>query len=260
MTDIALNPAMAWDRLEPPQRAGDVAQRRPLVVRPVQRRRVDELLVVDDDLPQAAGATLVWLEREPDGAWTAWAAQLRDAEATPWIVVAQTVRLVRPDPSLLRLLGPDAAAVAVEGEPRPVEPMPRQLACICREKSAESAHRAAESGWITLDAVKRRTGAVFGECQARRCEARIAAGLDLGDRRHAGPDHAPATARAGAGLRAGRLRRRLRPASSADGPCPERAASAQPQAPIASSDSPMMAIAWSTSSCVVTRGGMMRST
>ncbi len=178
MTDVALNPAMAWDRLEPPQRAGDVAQRRPLVVHELQRRHVDELLVVDDDLPQADGATLVWLERDGAG-WVAWAAQLRHTEAIPWIVAARTVRLVRPDPSLLRLLGQDSGAVMVEGDPRAVEPMPRQLSCICRETSAESAYRAAESGWTTVDAVKRRTGAVFGECQGRRCEALIAGWLDL---------------------------------------------------------------------------------
>ncbi len=178
MIGWGLNPAMAWDRLEPPQRAGDVARRTPLVVRPLRRRSVDELLVVDDDLPQADGATLFWLAR--DGArWVAWAALLRDAEAIPWIVSAPAVRLVRPDPALLRLLGADAAGVGVEGDPRPVEPMPRQLSCICRETSAESVYRAAEAGWTSVDAVKRRAGAVFGECQGRRCESRIAGWLDL---------------------------------------------------------------------------------
>ncbi len=178
MTSRPLNPAMAWDRLEPPQRAGDVAQRRPLAVRALERLRVDELLVVDDDLPQADGATLLWLERE-DAGWVAWAARLRDTDATPWLIAARSVRLVRPDPSVLRLLGTDAAAVVIEGDPRTVEPMPRQLSCICREKGAESAYRAADAGWISVDAVKRRTGAVFGECQGRRCEARIAGWLDL---------------------------------------------------------------------------------
>jgi Sarcosine oxidase A3 domain len=172
------NPAMAWDRLEPPSRAGDVARRRPLTVLPLQRRMVDELRVVDDDLPQADGATLLWLERDGDG-WVAWAALLRDTEATPWVIAARSVRLVRPDPSLLRWLGTDAAALGSEGNPRPVEPMPRHLSCICREKSAESAYRAAEAGWATVDAVKRRTGAVFGECQGRRCESLIAGWLDL---------------------------------------------------------------------------------
>lgn len=179
MSGTALNPAMAWDRLEPPQRAGDVAQRRPLTVLPLRRARVDELLVVDDDLPQADHATLLWLERETHGAWTGWAATLDGERATPWVVTASNLRLVRPDPALLRLIGTDADGVLTEGSPRPLEPMPRQLACICREKTAESAYRAADAGWVTVDGVKRRTGALFGECQGRRCEALVAGWLDL---------------------------------------------------------------------------------
>jgi len=179
MTDEGLDPRMAWDRLEPPQRAGDVAQRRPLTVLPLQRVVVDELIVVDDDLPQAGGATLVWLEHEPHGAWTAWAARIDGERATPWTVSAPRLRLVHPDPALLRLLGPNAALAVVEGAARPLEPMPRQLACICREKSAESVYRAAEAGWISVEALKRRTGVLFGECQGRRCEALVAGWLDL---------------------------------------------------------------------------------
>jgi Sarcosine oxidase A3 domain len=179
MTRPALNPVMAWDRLEPPQRAGDVAQRRPLTVLPLERLAVDVLLVVDDELPQAHGATLVWLERETDGAWIAWASVLDGERATPWILSASRLHLVRPDPSLLRLIGFHASGVVVEGAPRPLEPMPRQLSCICREKTAESAYRSAEAGWVTVDAVKRRTGALFGECQGRRCEALVARWLDL---------------------------------------------------------------------------------
>lgn len=181
MTDGARNPAMAWDRLEPPQRAGDVAQRSPLAVHPLRQLAVDDLLVVDDDLPQADGATLVWLQRRGDG-WEAWAALLDGAQATPWLVSARRVHLVDPDPALLRLLGAEAAALRVDGDPRPVEPMPRHLACICREKTLESVYRAAESGWETVEQVKRRTGVVFGECQGRRCEALIAARLDLDPR------------------------------------------------------------------------------
>ncbi len=179
MTEPILNPAMAWDRLEPPQRAGDVAQRRPLIVLPLRRLALDELLVVDDDLPQAGGSTVIWLERETDGAWTAWAAIVDGERATPWLVTASRLRLVRPDPSLLRLIDAEAAGIRVEGPPRPLEPMPRQLSCICREKSAESAYRAAQAGWVSVDAVKRRTGALFGECQGRRCEALVAGWLDL---------------------------------------------------------------------------------
>jgi hypothetical protein len=94
-------------------------------------------------------------------------------------VTASHLHLVRPDPSLLRLIGADTAGVALEGAPRALEPMPRQLSCICREKSAESAYRSAEAGWVTVDAVKRRTGALFGECQGRRCETLVAGWLDL---------------------------------------------------------------------------------
>ncbi len=178
MNEPGLNPAMAWDRLEPPQRAGDVAQRRGLTVEPLRRLEVDELLVVDDDLPQVHGATVVWLEREPDGGWIAWAAVLDGERASPWVVAASRLRLVRPDPALLALIGP-AAEVAVEGSARALEPMPRQLACICREKSAETVYRAAEAGWTSVEAVKRRTGVLFGECQGRRCAALVAGWLDL---------------------------------------------------------------------------------
>lgn len=180
--DPALDPRMAWDRLEPPQRGGDVARRRPLTVLPLRRATVEELLVLDDALPQAGGATLVWLE-QTDAGWSAWGATLDDDRATPWAVTAARVRLVRPDPILLRLLGEGmggrAPDLAVAGTPRPVEPMPRRLACICREQPTGAAYRGMEAGWASVDAVKRRTGALFGECQGRRCEARIAGWLDL---------------------------------------------------------------------------------
>lgn len=178
--DATLNPAMAWDRLEPPARAGDVAQRRPLTVHSLRLLAVEELLVVDDDLPQADGATLFWLE--PDGAgpgWVARAATLTGEVAVPWLVRAARLRLRRPDPLLLRLVAGAPGTVEVEGLPRSVEPMPRQLACICREKSLESVYRAAEAGWATTEQIKRRTGAIFGECQGRRCETVVAQRLDL---------------------------------------------------------------------------------
>jgi hypothetical protein len=190
---IPANPVMAWDRLLPPERAGDVAQRRALTVEPLRRLSLDELLVLDDDLPQADGATLFWIRFEAaasagappgDGRWIAWAATLAGARATPWQVTARRLRLQRPDPVLVALIGdvPGAvleATVTAEGPPRAVEPVPRQLACICRERSLEVVYRAGESGWRSVDAVKRRTGAIFGECQGRRCRERIAARLDL---------------------------------------------------------------------------------
>jgi hypothetical protein len=180
MTD-ALNPAMAWDRLLPPERAGDPGQRASLVVGPLRRLSVDELLVVDDDLPQADGATLFWLRRAND-AWQAWAARIEGSSAVPWLVTAASLRLERPDPSVTRLLETDAEApsAATIGEARPLEPMPRALACICRERSAEVVYRSMEAGWQTVEEVKRRTGSAFGECQGRRCVPVIAARLDQG--------------------------------------------------------------------------------
>jgi len=161
-----LNPAMAWDRLLPPDRGGDVAQRSPLHVEPLRRLEVDELLVRDDDLPDA------------EGSWEAWAATIDGDRAVPWVVRAARLRLERSDPSLLALLGGEAAPDS--GEPRPLEPMPRTLACICRERSVEAIYRSADEGWTTVEEVKRRTGVAFGECQGRRCVGPVAARLDQG--------------------------------------------------------------------------------
>ena len=172
-----LNPAMAWDRLLPPERGGDVAQRSPLHVEPLRRLEVDELLVRDDDLPDAEDATLFWLEGR-EGSWEAWAATIDGDRAVPWVVRAARLRLERSDPSLLALLGGEAAPDS--GEPRPLEPMPRTLACICRERSVEAIYRSADEGWTTVEEVKRRTGVAFGECQGRRCVGPVAARLDQG--------------------------------------------------------------------------------
>lgn len=176
-----LNPAMAWDRLAPPERAGDVAQRAPLRVEPLRRLQLDELLVRDDDLPDAEGATLFWLEPR-DGGWVAWAASIRGDRAVPWLIHAARVRLQRTDPSLRALVS--GAVDQDEGDPRPLEPMPRTLACICRERSVEAIYRSADEGWTTVEEVKRRTGVAFGECQGRRCVGPVAARLDQqeGDR------------------------------------------------------------------------------
>jgi bacterioferritin-associated ferredoxin len=176
-----LNPAMAWDRLLPPERGGDVAQRSALHVEPLRYLEVDELLVRDDDLPVAGGATLFWLEGR-EGSWEAWAASIEGDRAIPWVVRAARLLLEQSDPSLLALLallGNDAAPDA--GKPRLLEPMPRTLACICRERSVEAIYRSADEGWTTVEEVKRRTGVAFGECQGRRCVAAIAARLDQGE-------------------------------------------------------------------------------
>ena len=178
MTD--LNPAMAWDRLAPPERGGDVARRVPLQVESLRRLEVEELLVRDDDIPVAGGATLFWLEEREDG-WLAWAASIDGEHAVPWLIHAARLRLERTDPSLRALL---PGLLPGEGDARPLEPMPRALACICRERSVEAIYRSADEGWTTVEEVKRRTGVAFGECQGRRCVAPTAARLDQqpGDR------------------------------------------------------------------------------
>jgi len=178
MTD-ALNPAMAWDRLVPPERGGEVAQRAPLRVEPLLRLDLEELLIRDDDLPAADGATLFWLDGR-DGEWIAWAARIEGDRATPWLVRAARLRLERTDPALRALLATDGghAGPPDDQDARPLEPMPRALACICRERSSEAIYRSADQGWTTVEEVKRRTGVAFGECQGRRCVAAIATRLD----------------------------------------------------------------------------------
>jgi bacterioferritin-associated ferredoxin len=178
MTDRLLNPAMAWDRLLPPERGGEVTTRTPLTVAPLRRLDVLELLIVDDDLPQADGATCFWLDRLGDR-WRAWAARIEGQEATPWLVTAPSLHLEQPDPALVALValaGPLEPQVA--GDARPLEPMPRALACICRETTAGTVYRSIEAGWATVEEVKRRTGAAFGECQGRRCVPVIAQRLE----------------------------------------------------------------------------------
>lgn len=175
MSDRALAELPAWDRLAaPPGQA--------LVVEPLRRVTVDELLIVDDDLPQCDDATLVWAWPS-DGGWAARAARIRGADATPYAIRAMRLRIEQPDPNLARLLGIDPAAppasVRLAGDPRTLEPLPRHLACICRETSSEQVYRAIRDGWRTVDELKRATEAAFGQCQGRRCVARLAHRLDL---------------------------------------------------------------------------------
>ena len=167
---------MAWDRLTPPERGGDVTTRPPLRVAPLRSLDLPVLRVVDDDLPDADGATVFWIDRHDDR-WRAWAARIDSDQATPWLVSAPALRLERPDPALLALIGPDAE-VEVVGDARLLEPMPRALACICREKTAGAVYRSVDEGWTTVEEIRRRTGAVFGECQGRRCVSVIADRLD----------------------------------------------------------------------------------
>jgi bacterioferritin-associated ferredoxin len=173
--DAPLSALPAWDRLAAPDGQA-------LKVGPLQRITFDELLIVDDDLPQLGAATLIWAWPVESG-WAARAARIRGAAATPYAIRAARFRIERPDPNLLRLLGIDPAAppssVTIVGEPRPLEPMPRHLACICRLTSGERVYRAIHHGWRTVDELKRATEAGFGQCQGRRCLSGLAHRLDL---------------------------------------------------------------------------------
>jgi len=175
MTDWPLAELPAWDRLAVPPG-------QPLTVEPLRRVAIDELLIVDDDLPQLDHATLIWAWPVDDG-WAARAARIGDGRAVPYAIVTARLRVERPDPSLALLLGIDPGAppesVRMAGEPRALEPTPRHLACICRETSSEELYRAMQDGWRTVDELKRATGAGFGECQGRRCVAGIARRVDL---------------------------------------------------------------------------------
>lgn len=175
MRDRPLAELPAWDRLTVPP--GET-----LSVRPVRRVAFDELLVVDDDLPQLDDATLIWAWPTADG-WAARAARIRGTLATPYAVTAARLRVERPDPNLARLLGIDPAAppssVRIAGNPRGLEPLPRHLACICRLTESEQVYRAIHDGWRTVEELKRATGVAFGQCQGRRCLAGLAHRVDL---------------------------------------------------------------------------------
>jgi bacterioferritin-associated ferredoxin len=169
------SPVPAWDRLAVPEGAT-------LLVAPLRHAEIEELTIVDDDLPQLDGASVFWAWPDGDG-WAIRAVATRGTAATPWRVRAARLRIERPDPNLIRLLGIDPAnpppSVLISGEPRPTEQPPRHLACICRMTSAEQLYRAIEAGWSTVDQLKRATGTGFGVCQGRRCLPGVAARLDL---------------------------------------------------------------------------------
>jgi len=175
MSDHPLAPLPAWDRLVPPDGT-------PLEVGPLRHASVDELWVIDDELPQFEGATLFWAWTE-DGHWVARAAAIDGAHAAPIEIRAERLLLERADPNLLRLLGIDPgrppATVSITGGPRELEQPPRRYACICRLTSTEQVYAAIEAGWRTVDELKRATGVAFGECQGRRCVDGLAQRLDL---------------------------------------------------------------------------------
>ena len=175
MSEHPLAELPAWDRLTVPPGES-------LRVEPLRRVEVDELLIVDDDLPQLDDATLIWAWPTDEG-WTVRAARLHGTRAVPYLVRAARLRIERPDPNLARLLGIDPAAlppsVSVHGHPRHQEKPPRHLACICRLTESEEVYRAIHDGWRTVDELKRVTEAGFGQCQGRRCVTALAHRVDL---------------------------------------------------------------------------------
>ncbi len=175
MTDALLSLVPAWDRLT-------VSEGNRLVVDLLRRVETSELVVLDDDLPQFDGATVIWVW--PDGdAWHVRAARIENGRATPYLIRAERLWVQRPDPNLARLLGIDPAnpppSVRWGGHPRPMEQPPRHIACICRLTSSERVYQAIHDGWRSVDEVKRATEAGFGQCQGRRCAALVAHRLDL---------------------------------------------------------------------------------
>ena len=154
-----------WERLRAPDH-------RRLRVGPVREATVDELRVVDGELPEHEGAIVFDAWFTDDGAVTVVrAAALRDVEVTPWEIRASQLVVEGSDGRLEALLA-GSGPVAVAGE------LERQ-ACACRGISVDAAYRAIASGWETVDAVKRATRIGFGPCQGRRCVPWLAARLEL---------------------------------------------------------------------------------
>ncbi len=153
----------SWERL----RAHD---RRPLRVEPVQSVAVDDLEVVDGDLPQLGGATVfdAWADA---GGFLLRAARISDTRAIPILVRAARLRIAESDGRLEALLG-ERRPVATAGD------LERQ-ACACRGIAADAVYQAVSRGWQTVDQLKRATRVGFGECQGRRCVPWLAARLEL---------------------------------------------------------------------------------
>ena len=153
----------AWERLRAPDH-------RPLRVGPVRRVAVEELRVVDGDLPTHEGATVFDAWRDGSG-FMVRAASLHDVDATPWEIRADRLSIEASDGRLEALLA-GGGAVAQDGE------LERQ-ACACRGISVDAAYRTIGAGWETVDSVKRATRIGFGPCQGRRCVPWLAARLEL---------------------------------------------------------------------------------
>lgn len=151
-----------WERLRAPDR-------RPLEVRPVERRTVDVLRIVDGDIPEL-DATVLDAWTDGDG-YLLRAASFDDVSVTPYEVRARRLEIEDGDGRLEALLA-GSGAVATLGELE-------HLACACRGVAADAVYRAVSNGWETVDQLKRATRVAFGVCQGRRCVPWLAARLEL---------------------------------------------------------------------------------
>ena len=151
-----------WERLRAPDR-------RPLDVRPLERRSFDRLRVTDGELPELRATVFdAW---PAASGYVVRAARLDDVTVTPFQVRAARLEIEGSDGRLEALLH-GSGAVAADGELE-------HLACACRGVSADAVYRALASGWRTVEELKRATRVTFGVCQGRRCVPWLAARLEL---------------------------------------------------------------------------------
>lgn len=161
-TDITAAHLPVWERLRAPDR-------RPLDVRPLERRSFAVLHVIDGDLPDLDAT--VFDGWPSDAGFVLRAAHLDDVTVTPYEVRAARLEIERSDGRLEALLA-GWGAVATVGELE-------HLACACRGVSADAVYRAVANGWDTVDQLKRATRVAFGVCQGRRCVPWLAERLEL---------------------------------------------------------------------------------
>jgi hypothetical protein len=151
-----------WERLR-------AADRRQLVVAPVERHEFEVVHVVDGELTELHATVFdAWVSAERQ---VLRAARVDDASVVPYEVAAERVEIAESDGRLEALLA-GAGVVAAAGELE-------HLACACRGISADAAYRAIGGGWGTAEQVKRATRVGFGVCQGRRCIPWLAGRLEL---------------------------------------------------------------------------------
>jgi sarcosine oxidase subunit beta len=152
-----------WERLRAPDH-------RPLEVEPIARARVDELRVLDGELPDHGHAVVfdAWLV----GAEAVVRAAAIDGHRVRPIELRATHLRVEASDGRLEALLSGTGPVSTAGE------LERQ-ACACRGISVDAAYRTIGAGWESVDAVKRATRIGFGPCQGRRCVPWLAAVLEL---------------------------------------------------------------------------------